>query len=107
LAVAQHNLADVYFKGIPSLDIKPQLWKATEYWSMAAEQFFQPSLMNLGKFYLMGYSDGKEEISVNYGLARDYLERTVALGGPLANEAKELLQAIPPSAPTSWFDWFK
>ncbi|KAJ3294132.1 hypothetical protein HK104_003911 [Borealophlyctis nickersoniae] len=105
LSIAQHNLASYYMTGIPatppssfSLEASPRI--AVEYFRMAAMQGLQLSQINLGKMYAEGFAIGG--IKRDLRQARVWLEQCKKTGGPLGDEAGQMLeglQEIPPEAP--------
>jgi TPR repeat protein len=104
LASAQHNLACIYFQGDESDkekgQVKRQVWKAAEYWKMAASQNFPLSLVNLGKLYYTGYTPDKTAHTLDIPIQKDlklskmYLERVVDIGGPVGDDVKEMLAKV-------------
>ena len=96
LAVAQHNLATFLFNPndepaslkkakdgnkLDSWSSRFSIWKAVEYYKMAATQGFYQSQVNLCKIYMTGYSRGREHVEVNLTEAGKWLQAAeVAVG---------------------------
>jgi TPR repeat protein len=78
LACAQHNVGVALMPGAGS--IEPELWKAIEYWKMAAEQGFHLSLINLGKIYMQGMECKGFKVERDLVQARGLFERIVEDG---------------------------
>lgn len=78
LSVAQHNVACIYLQGL-NVDgvqvVEKEVWKALEYFKLAAEQGFVPSCVNLGKMYFEGTF-----VDCDLDLAEGYFKRAQVHG---------------------------
>jgi TPR repeat protein len=79
LAAAQYNVG-VALMPQGNADVEPEVWKAIEYWKMAAEQGFTLALLNLGKVYLQGMEHKKFKVERDLEEARVLFERVVEDG---------------------------
>ncbi|KAI8845677.1 hypothetical protein BJ741DRAFT_585506 [Chytriomyces cf. hyalinus JEL632] len=101
LAIAQHNLASLYFAAStsPTSPYQKSMPLAIEYFEMAATQGLPLSLINLAKLYKEGYMPLKGEpsswaIAVDLKKAEQYAERVSELEGEWGELGKELLEQI-------------
>ncbi|TPX30638.1 hypothetical protein SmJEL517_g05829 [Synchytrium microbalum] len=88
LAAAQHDYANMHLYGYY---LPKSLWKAIEYFRMAATQGFTPSQLNLVKIFNVGYKVGDEEVKADLNEARRWLvaaEKGLS-GSVRASEAME------------------
>ncbi|KAJ3355081.1 hypothetical protein HDU83_003978 [Entophlyctis luteolus] len=118
LAVAQHNIASVYFSPAPTSNIAKSVPLALEYYEMAAHQEFPLSLVNLAKLYKEGYIPQSGEprswaIRPDYETAEAFVNRIVSLGGNWedigmqlkADLEKSKLEGNGKVSKHSWFTW--
>ncbi|TPX31156.1 hypothetical protein SeMB42_g07805 [Synchytrium endobioticum] len=94
LAPAQHNAACLYFspgnheqrmqtlKSSAAYIKKIELWKALQYYKMAATQGFYMSQVNLAQIYLTGYEVGSEKVKADLTQAQYWIEAAERQVGP-------------------------
>ncbi|KAI8060062.1 hypothetical protein BC940DRAFT_312892 [Gongronella butleri] len=85
---AQYNVAMHYLKG---LGVQANAFNAVEFFTMAATQGFQIAQVNLANMYR--YGNG---IKKDIGQARHWLEKAVAIGGPVGDDAQKQLDELQP-----------
>lgn len=72
-------LGDIYLNGFEENDIKPDLTKAIEYYSKAADAGMEDAMLDLGYIYVSG-----EYTEPDYATGIAYYERAAALGNTTA-----------------------
>ncbi|EGF76626.1 hypothetical protein BATDEDRAFT_28498 [Batrachochytrium dendrobatidis JAM81] len=99
LAIAQHDLASMYYEGTSGIDRNVPL--GLEYWTMAAEGGFALSQMNIAKARITGLEiagPGGGNYEKDWVLAREMLERALEssdkVNPALAQDVKQLIEDL-------------